>query len=530
MCSLNSIMIYNTIMPLNFESLIEIKDPKTKFKEEIEEGNIEYKLRLDFKTESSLKKMKNQMNWRFDEGKETTGRRECHYILGIFDNGKLGELSEEQIDNTFLIFNSVVKECKASILSCEKKLYDNSWIVFVSIIQILEKKITEINIGFVGGSQTGKTTTISNIVYGQLDDGSGSSRQYIFRHEHEKTSGMTSCIKKEIIGIKNNNIINYNLGINVTWEYIANMSDRILCLIDLPGSQQYMKTILFGLSAYNFDALVIFNDKNVENSMKSLYIEYAKNLDIPYIIVEIYDLFSPNPTHISQFNSNILFEPDIFLPSTLNIHDIDNKIINITNIKSGGIKHLISFLVSIKKTEHFVQDITDNIFVISDVVSIPDTGIIFSGEMWYGNLSVNDNVFLTNGNLTFNLKIQCINKKQSFSNILTHGEMGSILLSGTNMEIQKNSKQMIITKEQCQSYKQIIFETKSSCKILKGNDLTVYINNRIILGTVKEIDESNPNNKKYVFVFQKNFIFVPKIKNLAFAKMTNNIFIIDILI
>lgn len=537
----------------NFEKLIVETIPNIKFREEVEEGNIEYKLRLDSKNESSLKKMKNQMNWRFEEGKELSGKRECHYVLGIYDNGKLGEITESQIDKTFEIFKTVVEICEATITFCEKKTFNNSWIIFVSLLQILEKKITEINIGFVGPPQSGKTTTISNIVYGQLDDGNGSSRQNIFRHEHEKISGYTSSIKKEIVGVKNNTIINYNTGINVSWEHIANMSDRILCLIDLPGAPQYMKTILFGLSAYNFDALVIFNDTNAikgENNLNELYIEYARTLNIPYIVVEVYDMISPSMFTPLQFNPNFghkkaggnitecnaqtfllsdTFVNETFFPSA-NKDEITDTVHTITNTKTHGIKNIISFLTRVKKQNNYVAGINDNIFVITDMVLIPDTGIVYSGEMWYGKLSINDNIFLTNGNLTFNLKIQSIHKKQTFSDTLHTNEMGAILLSGTNMDIQKNSKQMIITNQQLQSYTQLIFETNSSYKILKNMELTIYINNNIIKGIIKEIDLLDNNNIKYILTLKKSIIIAPRIKNLAFAKIDNKIFIINIII
>jgi GTPase len=539
----------------NFENLIEIKDEaQIKFREEVEEGNVEYKLRLDAKNESSLKKMKNQMNWRFEEGKELTGKRECHYVLGIYDNGKLGNLTENQIDVTFEIFKNVVETCDAIITYSEKKCYNNSWIIFASLLQILDKKITEINVGFVGYSQTGKTTTISNIVFGQLDDGNGSARQNIFRHEHEKTSGYTSSIKKEIIGIKNNAIINYNTGINISWERIANMSDRILCLIDLPGSPQYIKTILFGLSAYNFDALVIFNEnsensensENRDNNLNNLYIEYAKNLNIPYIIVEISDIISPYIVTPANFNSFFpeqkSYYDEKFYPAKKenkstkeedNLLEEKQKIFKITNTKINGIKPLISFLTRIKKQENNIlenKENSQNIFSITDMVSIPDTGIVYSGEMMSGKLSINDDIFLTNGNLTFNLKIQSIHKKQTFSDTLYTNEMGAILLSGTNMDIQKLSKHMIITTHQLQSHTQILFETKTTYNIIKNIELTIYINNNIIKGIVKDIILDSNNNTKYLLSLKKNIIIIPKKRNYGFAKIDNKIFIIEIIL
>ncbi len=64
------------------------------FMEENDEGNIEYKWRLDYKNEYSLKKLVSQMLWRLNEGNERYGRYEAHYLLGVYDNGTPGKLSE----------------------------------------------------------------------------------------------------------------------------------------------------------------------------------------------------------------------------------------------------------------------------------------------------------------------------------------------------------------------------------------------------------------------------------------------------
>lgn len=516
----------------DFNSLIVQKEPYVRFKEEIEEGNVEYKLRLDYKTETGLKKMINQMNWRFDEGKSDTKKRECYYVLGIYDNGKLGGLTEEEIDTTFEIFKKVVEKCDGVIKFYEKKQINNSWIVYVTLAQILDKRITEINVAFVGSPQSGKTTTISNIVYGQLDDGNGSSRKLILKHEHEKISGFTSSIKKEIVGVKNNNIINYTCINESSWEQISYASDRILCLIDLPGSPQYMKTILFGLSAYNFDALIIFNDnssnKDITN-LNKLYIEYAKTLNIPYIIIEVYDDISPTMYTPAQFNPNFgNISLETFFPSKENDDEKESETIHkISNTKQHGISNIISFLTRIQKKNNYVPDINDNIFVVTDTVFIPDTGVVFSGEMWYGQLSVNNRVFLTNGSTTFNLKIQNIHKKQSSSDDIYTNEMGAILLSGINMDVQKCGKQMIITNQQFQSYTQLVFETKSLYKFEKNAELIIFINNNILTGFVKDLDEKN---KRYLITLRKNTIIIPRLKNLAFVKMDNKIFIVNIIL
>jgi GTPase len=511
-----------------FNNLIETFNPKIKFRPEIEEGNVEYKLRLDQKNDSSLKKMKNQMNWRFEEGKELTGKRECYYLLGIRDDGSIGGLTEKEIDVTYDIFKEIIIDCDASVLFYEKKNFNDEWYICICLGKPPPKKLMEINVGFVGPSQTGKTSTISNIVYGQLDNGEGVSRNHVFKHEHERISGLTSSIKKEIIGIKNNRIINYNTGINTSWDQIANMSEKILSLIDLPGSHQYIKTTLFGLSSYNFDALVIFNDNNCfdNNHINKLYIEYACILKIPYIIVEINDIITPTSLMSYKFNDNSA--PNFIYHSNYNLDNYNIQ--QITNLKPNGITCIISFLMNLTKRNNYLNYISENIFTIYDIIPTPDTGIIYSGEVWYGKLSVNDDVYLTNGNLIFKLKIKSIHKQHIYTENIYAGDMGGILLSGSNMEILKYSKHMIITSDQIQSYNQIIFTNNSPQNITLKDTILVYINNNILKGFIKEINNNDINNIKYTMVLFKNNIIVPRVNNTGFAKINNNIFLINLIL
>jgi GTPase len=77
-----------------------LTDTKIKLIEENDDGNIEYKWRLDLKTETSIKKLVSQMLWRLNEGKDSTGIYEAHYVLGVYDNGEIGNLSKEDLNIT----------------------------------------------------------------------------------------------------------------------------------------------------------------------------------------------------------------------------------------------------------------------------------------------------------------------------------------------------------------------------------------------------------------------------------------------
>ena len=66
-----------------------------KFVPEEDDGNIEYKLRLDMKDTDGCSKLKTQMLWRVNRGFEKNGKYEAQYVLGIYDNGDIGKFTEE---------------------------------------------------------------------------------------------------------------------------------------------------------------------------------------------------------------------------------------------------------------------------------------------------------------------------------------------------------------------------------------------------------------------------------------------------
>ena len=106
---------------------------ENKFPPENDEGYIEYKLRLDFKDAFRLLKMESQMLYRLTEGYEYYECYKCHYVLGVFDNGTVGDLSEEELDKTYDIFYSVVVACKANVIEKIKSNLNNKWFICATI-------------------------------------------------------------------------------------------------------------------------------------------------------------------------------------------------------------------------------------------------------------------------------------------------------------------------------------------------------------------------------------------------------------
>ena len=234
-------------------------DDCRKFKQEIESGNIEYKLRLDTKDCMGKCKIATQLAWRLDEGKRLTGRSEAIYVFGIKDNGDFAELTDEELDETLKIFEIIVEKAKCNIYFIQKYIvYKNKIIGIVKVNkQLFTNKKSETNVLITGPTNIGKTTLLCYLTHEQIDDGNGYSRVLSLVHEHEKISGKTSCITKEFIGFKGDDLINYSSGLGSDMEDIYILADRYMTINDLPGYRKYIKTRLYGLLSTKHDIIII---------------------------------------------------------------------------------------------------------------------------------------------------------------------------------------------------------------------------------------------------------------------------------
>lgn len=425
-----------------FDSLILSNNSELfQLKSEQERGYIEYKLRLDLKDNIGLKKLVSQMSWRLDEGKRILNKRETHYIIGIRDNGIIGKLTETELNSSQTILENVVKECKASVSIIEKKYWMEYCVIYYVIQKMDSEKIYEINIAFVGPSQNGKTTTISHLVYGICDDGDGNARKITLKHKHEKETGISTCLNKEFIGMKNGTIVNYNTGLFSSGEEIVDMSDKIINLIDLVGEYEYIKSTLTGLLTYRIDMIFIvinylkINEENIKKYKEiiNFYNMYSKLVETMCAIIFI------NENNKIHFN-------DIF-------PDIKCYIIEINNITEDGIDVLISFIDTIPQKKCSNLECYE-LFYVLEKYNIPETGVIYSGIINTGNLSVGQQVNLIIGTTYFKTKIKSIHKKQIESCCIYAGETGTILLE---KNIRTTEKNVIISTSEIMSYNQVYF-------------------------------------------------------------------------
>jgi|SaaInlStandDraft_6_1057023.scaffolds.fasta_scaffold10958_2 GTPase len=514
-----------------FNSLIISKEnEEIRLRQENEDDFIEYKLRLDTKNKLGKQKLASQMNYRMEIGKLMLGRKEAHYVLGIKDNGTLGKLSEHELRVTLNILYLIIKSCDASvefdIVTSHNSDDGNIYFLAYVIVQKIENiQIKEINVAFVGPSQHGKTTTVSSLAYGQTDDGNGFSRNLVFKHAHEKQCGITSSIKQEIIGLFGDTLVNYNTGITTGWEDIVDMSDKIVNLIDLPGNLKYFKSTFVGLSAYRIDSIliVISPEQFIEPDIYEIdfYKSFAEIFDIPYMFVVIND----------GDVINHALHTDVFNKLNIDISSNINKIAYFSNISYSDSSNdlmttnydkIISFLSKTENTTNLINSTNltyDSVplFCVLVVYNISDVGLIFSGTMKYGTLSVNDNIYITDGHTYYKSKIKSIHKKQIDSLNIYANENGAISLEITPKDKinQKFNNHMVITTDIHDNYDTFLFELlgnniQSTIGTFRCDQIvqcSLFVDNITTSVTVKSVKDNKillQSNKK---------IIVPSIKN-----------------
>ncbi len=97
---------------------------------EIEEGNIEYKRFLRNVDQTKLNHLTAQMNWRLNEG---CGN--CHYYLGICDDGSICKDFSQYMDYTLDIIKVMIDNCKSYIDYIKINKIDNYIWIDVHIIK-----------------------------------------------------------------------------------------------------------------------------------------------------------------------------------------------------------------------------------------------------------------------------------------------------------------------------------------------------------------------------------------------------------
>jgi len=155
----------NYILPTLIDQIdVHNLEKTNQLKKEKYYGNIEYKLKLVSKSSERIQELATQMCFRLEEG-----NGECIYVIGVEDDGNPLGISEDDMRESLKTLEQIAKklEVELNIFYWGLGKSENSILCQVSGSKKMEEKMKffpkkEIKIGFLGESDTGKSTLVNN--------------------------------------------------------------------------------------------------------------------------------------------------------------------------------------------------------------------------------------------------------------------------------------------------------------------------------------------------------------------------------
>ena len=374
----------------------------------------------------------------------------------------------------------------------------------------------ELRIVTAGNVDAGKSTLVSVLTKGQLDDGRGSARKHVFNHKHESSSGRTSSISQKILGFNaKGKIVNYDDNRSYGDSTISSKSSKIITLYDLAGHEKYLKTTIHGLYCSCPDyAIVIVSANNGIQKMTLEHFNIIRTCKIPIIFVvtridscplDVYKGTIKNIKRLIATLNNkkekskkvILYEINNKKEAYISMKNISSTfvpIISVSNTTGKNIDLLRYILNVLPRRTNWKQFQNDNTeYHIDGIYTVQGVGTVVSGLIKKGFIKVNDTLQLgpnKTNNFT-NVMVKSIHHHCYPQNIVYAGTNATLALKKVKKEdIEKNMK-LLDSKTNCVSvreFKAEIIIKHHSTTITIGYEPIIYVDNIKECAKIIDID------------------------------------------
>ena len=465
---------------------------------EVEKGNIEYKLKVNAKSKARQGSLQSQMRWRIAEGEAINGIPEAIYYVGIDDNGCLGNQTITELKSSIEEIKNIADEIGAKIDSKIIKKIDSSFVAEIKVRRFIEaEQKDEIKVCFIGSSGVGKTSIFANICY-NIEDNDGIGRKSVLRYAHEKEDGITSSIINEILGINNEEVLNYTDFSDSEWENIYKNSDKIINIVDIPGDHKYYKTGFYGFLSQKPDYCVFVFSADIvyDDSFYKPYFQLVQELGLKIAVI-----FNKSDLNIQKHKQKILSEIKKYFK--------EFELFDVSCVNSLGINEFKKWFINLNK--NIVPINIGDRFLVTDILKSSDVGQIITGVMIDGKIKIGDTYMvgpLRPDSTIISSKVISIHKKLIPSTELVKGENGSIVLS---LDL-KNSKGLdkqcqVLSDEYCDYFTDTIeLETNDILcyNMLVDSHYSLFLDNFVESVVIKKI--SIKNREENIFNIQVKFI------------------------
>jgi GTPase len=402
---------------------------------ELDDGNIEYKLKLLDNSSQRIERLATQMRYRCDEGSG-----ECVYNIGVEDDGTMSGITDEDYETTIECIITAAKKNNYTVTILTKiPVNCNRYVYEVLLRENNSTSYIDIKVAIAGNVDAGKSTLLSVLTNGKSDNGRGTARLSVFNFPHEVSSGRTSSIGHQILGYNTNgDVMNYQGTRVLSWPNIVSKSSKIISFYDLAGHEKYLKTTIFGLSTSRPDICMIMVSANKGIlKMTREHIFLCKTLEIPFcIVITKLDIVKTCTNVLDDTLHNIyslLKKPGIRrIPIKINTDDdivrcainIHSKtivpIFLVSNVTLEGIPKLHKFLNLTPKriSTEFLNDVECH---LDTSWTVPGVGTVIGGHLITGAIKIGDKLWFGPNNNTYKLiTVKSIHCKQVPLQIVTN--------------------------------------------------------------------------------------------------------------
>ena len=377
---------------------------------ENDEGNIEYKLKIEPETERRKLELITQMSYRLNEGSG-----ECIYVIGVKDNGEMIGITKEEFNKSMIFFNIMIHENDSIIVNTSQKEVSKEKYIFEMLVrENIENKYIDIKVAVAGNVDSGKSSLIGVLINGKNDNGRGMARLSVFNFPHEIKSGRTSSISHQIMGFNNKgDVVNYDSSHKMDWPEIVKKSSKIISFFDLAGHEKYLKTTILGLSSSIPDLCIITIGANMGlTKMTKEHIFLCVMLNIPFTIIITKVDICINREKVLQDTiqsiKKLLKIPGI-RRITYKINSVEDALLCsknrennsivplffVSNVTGKGIDLVKSYLNFINKHKDNRNNAQKNVeYHIDTSFFVTGVGTIVGGQLKYGTIQVGDKLYM----------------------------------------------------------------------------------------------------------------------------------------
>eukprot|EP00457_Paulinella_chromatophora_P003208 gb/GEZN01003214.1/.p1 GENE.gb/GEZN01003214.1/~~gb/GEZN01003214.1/.p1 ORF type:complete len:628 (+),score=104.06 gb/GEZN01003214.1/:103-1986(+) len=278
------------------------------------------------------------------------------------------------------------------------------------------KDFFELRVAVVGNVDSGKSTLVGVLTGGQNDDGRGKARAQVVVHQHEASSGRTSCISQHIVGFDSKGgLVHQTVAQSANaaakdkgWRKVIANSRSIMTFIDLAGHEKYLKTTIAGLTGcFPEYAMIIVNSLAGITKMTKEHLGVVLALHIPFtVVVTKLDMVPENvlaatkkqlwralrSEAVKKMPINVRSESDLATIAAAPAERLA-PVFFISSVTGQNIGLLTKYLSQLKprQTREETKEVE---FTVDHTFNVPGVGIVVSGTLKTGSVATNQNLLL----------------------------------------------------------------------------------------------------------------------------------------